>query len=198
MHIDSSYPSRLEARRAVAATRPEVLACLPDGVPAVHELYNYLVREWLPQRYPTIFTIFPGRQELENKVTGENLPMAPPSDGRQTLELLNRNVDDDILLMTPRSEKEGGGFALNALMWAFPNHSDPKKRLGGSLKDLHQRVPGYPEKLEMSMDRFFGRLEVGKVVCRSNVSCWIAYATVQLTSFDSGVSRSRLHRARVN
>lgn len=170
MHIDSSYLSRLAARRAVADKRPEVLACLPGAEPVVHELYTYLVHEWLPRRYPTIFKRSLNQNVLENEVTGEHLPLTPPLDGRKALEILNQNVDDDVLLMCPQSEDEGGGFALNALMWAFPNHSDPKKRLGGSLRDLHQRVPRYREKLELSMDRFFGKLEVGKVVCRSNVS----------------------------
>jgi hypothetical protein len=184
MHIDSSYPERLKARRAVANTRPEVLACLPAGLPAVHELYDFLVTHWLPGRYPTVFARLPDHRGLMNKVTGENLPLISPSDGRQALEILNRNVDDDVLFMTPFGQEDGGGsqpkFALNALMWAFPNHSDPKKRLGGSLSDLHQRVPGYPEKLEMSMDRFFGKLEVGKVVCRSNVSPLILFLEITI------------------
>ncbi|KIW15240.1 hypothetical protein PV08_05285 [Exophiala spinifera] len=186
IHIDSSYLERLKARRDVAASRPEVLACLPRGLPAVHEFYTYLVHQWLPQRYPTIFTLFPDRQVLENKVSGEHLPMTPPKDGRQTLEILNRNLDDDVLFMTPQSDNEEDGFALNALMWAFPNRSDPRKRLGGSLKDLHQRVPGYKERLEMSMDRYFRKLEVGRVVCRTNwaISIKASQTASQLTDKD--------------
>jgi hypothetical protein len=38
------------------------------------------------------------------------------------------------------------------------------------LRDIHGPVPGYKEKLEKSMDRFFEKLEVGRVVRRSNVS----------------------------
>ncbi|KAH7024784.1 uncharacterized protein B0I36DRAFT_332031 [Microdochium trichocladiopsis] len=186
LHIDSDYLERLQARRNVAAIRPEVLACLPRGLPAVHEFYNYLVHQWLPGRYPTIFTLFPERQTLENTVTGEHLPLTPPADGRQTLEILNRNLDDDVLFMTPRSDNEEDGLALNALMWCFPNTSDPRQRLGGSLREVHQRVPGYKEKLGMSMDRYFRRLQVGRVVCRTNwaVSIKASQTESQLTDKD--------------
>lgn len=36
------------------------------------------------------------------------------------------------------------------------------------LRDIHRPVPGYKEKIELSMDRFFARLPVGKVVKRAN------------------------------
>lgn len=36
------------------------------------------------------------------------------------------------------------------------------------LRDIHAPVPGYKEKLELSMDRYFANLPVGKIVKRAN------------------------------
>ena len=54
-------------------------------------------------------------------------------------------------------------------MTCFPNGFDTRLKLGLKLREIHDPVPGYAEKLERSMDRFFERLEVGKVVRRVNV-----------------------------
>lgn len=146
-----------------------MIACLPVAEPAVFEFYTYIVQIWLPQRYPTIFTLSSEEQVLQNRVTGEALPLAHPVTGREALELLNRNLDDDFLFMMPTGNEEGHGFLLQALIWAFPDHTDPAKRLGATLNDLHARVPGYREKLEGSLDRFFRKFESGRIICRSNV-----------------------------
>ncbi len=55
-------------------------------------------------------------------------------------------------------------------MTCFPAGFNTKEKLGMKLRDIHGPVPGYKQKLERSMDRFFEKLEVGKVVQRSNVS----------------------------
>ncbi len=52
----------------------------------------------------------------------------------------------------------------------FPSGFDTSRKFGLKLREIHGPVPGYREKLEGSMDRYFERLEVGKFVMRVNVS----------------------------
>jgi hypothetical protein len=59
---------------------------------------------------------------------------------------------------------------LQGYVTCFPAGFNTKEKFGLKLRDIHKPVPGYKEKLELSMDRTFDRLEVGKVIKRSNVS----------------------------
>ena len=60
------------------------------------------------------------------------------------------------------------GYSLQSFVWAYPVGFDPQSKLGIKLRDAHQPVPGYKEKLARSMDRYFGSMEPGKVKYRVN------------------------------
>lgn len=110
---------------------------------------------------------------MQNKITGDSLPLNCPVDISQALRLLNAHIDDDFLITLPSKRtdgEEGEEFFLHAFVWAFPNRTKPSERIGRSLKTVHARVPKYHKKLDVSMDRYFSRLETGQVVFRSNVS----------------------------
>jgi hypothetical protein len=142
----------------------------PSIKPAVNELYTWLLSTYLPQRFPTMFKLTPSH--LLNLATSEYLPLSPPSDPIQTLGILGANIDDDFLLLLPSDD--GDGYVLKGFVTCFPSGFNTKEKFGLKLRDIHGPVPGYKEKLERSMDRFFERLEVGKVVLRMNVrsKCW--------------------------
>lgn len=61
-------------------------------------------------------------------------------------------------------------YVLEAYSACFPSGFQPKEKIGKKLADIHGPVPGYKEKLEKSMDRFFARLEAGRLVKRVNWS----------------------------
>jgi hypothetical protein len=132
--------------------------------PAVDELYTWLTGVYLPTRFPTMFSL--SRTHLHNLVTSESLPLQPPSDPIHTFELLGENLDGDFLLLLPSNDE----YELQGFVTCFPSGFNTKEKFGMKLRDIHTPVPGYKEKLEKSMDRFFERLEVGRVVQRSNVS----------------------------
>lgn len=148
-------------------------ACI---IPAVNELYTWLVNVYLPTRYPTIFTLSP--PFLRNLATGLSLPLYPPKDVFETLRLLGENLDEDFLFLLPDqnrdvgagegAEKEGE-YRLKGYITCFPSGFNTKEKFGLRLSEIHGPVPGYKEKLELSMGRFFGRVGVGRVVVRSNV-----------------------------
>jgi hypothetical protein len=61
-------------------------------------------------------------------------------------------------------------YILSAYATCYPAGFNPRKKLGRPLAQIHAPVPGYADKLEKSMDRFFDKLEVGKYVKRVNWS----------------------------
>ncbi|EEP82556.1 predicted protein [Uncinocarpus reesii 1704] len=134
---------------------------------------------------------------VRNQVTGEMLPttLNPNRPTITALETLAKTVDEEMLILLPEikasnhsektSEKrtrerskprsdpsapdgEGNRYVLEAYTTCFPSGFDTRTKLGKRLDEIHIPVPGYKQKLEKSMDRFFDKLEVGKFVKRAN------------------------------
>lgn len=167
VEIDKTYLSRLTLRKQTMRDhRPIVLQADSSIKPAVDEFYTWLVSNYLPTRFPTMFTL--GKSTLLNHATSEPVPLIPPSDSIKALEVLGGNIDDDFLFLLPSEDRDG--YVLKGFVTCFPAGFNTKEKFGLKLRDIHKPVPGYKEKLEKSMDRFFDKLEVGKVVLRTNVS----------------------------
>ena len=171
--MDKTYLSRIALRKEIMRSHPStVLQAYPDSIPAVNELYSFLFSTYLPQRFPRIFTLSP--TSLYNTATSTSTPLTPSANPIETLSRIGENIDDEFLLLLKADD--GDGYVLKAFVTCFPNGFDTEKKLGLRLREIHGPVPGYKEKLEKSMDRFFDRLEVGKIVSRTNVrvSCFIS------------------------
>ena len=166
IHIDRLYAERIIARQDIIRQYPGAVDCLDTGVGMLNELYEFLVQDFLPQRFPTIFRLDCSTETVENLVTKEKLPLMAPADRYETLKTLNRNVDEDFLMLLP--SPDGDGYSLQSFVWTYPVGFDPQSKLGMKLRDAHQPVPGYKEKLALSMDRYFSNLEPGNVKRRVN------------------------------
>lgn len=142
----------------------------------MEELYAFVIGWYLPHRYPSMFRVIPipsskkGGEVLENKVTGDAWPttLANTQPTDHALEILGKTMDEDFLILLPNPSTEK--YHLSAYITCYPSGFDPAIKLGLQLSTIHTPVPGYAEKLETSMDRFFARIEVGKVVKRVNWS----------------------------
>ena len=164
--MDKQYLERMAERQKILCTHPNALKCLPNAVPMVNELYDYFITENLPKRYPTIFKLTP--TYLLNNLTQDKLPVTTPSDPIEALRLLAVNIDEDFLMLLPAPD--GDGYSLQSFVWCYPVGFDAGDKLGLKLREAHKPVPHYKDKLQQSMDRYFGKLEVGRVVFRVNVS----------------------------
>ncbi|KAI4624156.1 uncharacterized protein J4E87_005655 [Alternaria ethzedia] len=143
--MDNTYCTRLQIRtKLLNQEHHEVIACNPEAVPAVQELYEWLMGTYLPQRFPSLYRITESGKHLRNHVTDTLIPLHMPN-GEEALEIL-------------------------AFVNCFPSGFNTRSKLGQLLADIHAPVPGYAAKLEKSMDRFFANLPVGKIVKRSNWS----------------------------
>lgn len=137
----------------------------------VDELYTYFVNDYLPQRYPTIFQFQKQSGKpthLLNNVTTDLLPLTVPQDKIEALRLLAVNVDEDFLMLLPSAD--GDGYSLESVIWCYPVGFDAGDKVGLKLREAHKPVPGYKDLMQTSMDRYFSRLPVGKVIYRVNVS----------------------------
>ncbi|KAM5443448.1 hypothetical protein MferCBS31731_001221 [Microsporum ferrugineum] len=67
-----------------------------------------------------------------------------------------------------KGENRDVKYLLQAYVTCFPSGFNTREKLGKPLNGIHEPVPGYKEKLERSMDRYFEKLEVGKFVKRVN------------------------------
>lgn len=164
--MDKTYLSRIALRKEIMRSYPStVLQARSESIPAINELYTFLFSIYLPQRFPRIFIL--SSTSLYNTATCSSIPLIPSSDPIETLSRIGENIDDEFLFLLKADD--GDGYVLKAFVTCFPSGFDTEKKLGLKLREIHGPVPGYKEKLEMSMDRFFERLEVGRVVSRANV-----------------------------
>lgn len=146
-----------------------------DGAAAVRELYAYLLGTNLPERYPGIFSVLPaenesGKRHTKSSVTGKTVPTivsdTSDSGAEAALRVLGTTVEEDMFIL---QEEPDGSHRCVAFMCCFPSGFDPASKLGEGLAGIHAPVPSY-DKIGPSMERFFGRMEAGKPVCRQNVS----------------------------
>lgn len=186
IQIDNGYPERISKRKELMEKYPSVVYGFnPEMVPAIEELYEYLLGYYLPRRYSGLFKIITrkglsteGEPFLENLVTGDIYPIYPlsragMSEKLQWIEAVNyllraigSNIEEDILMLLPDNLLPHGTeepeYKMRAFCTCFPSGFNAPGFIGKPLAFIHELVPGYKEKLQMSMDRFFARIAVGK------------------------------------
>jgi hypothetical protein len=169
LQIDEDHISRLAHRRDILAKpQHEALFCTDQASGAVSELYHWLAQTYLPTRFPTLFRIDDSQSTLRNLANGDEFPLKPRDEKTALLHRLGSMIDEDVMILLPSSD--GDGYALGAYVVAYASGFDISGMKGAKLRDIHREVPGYQSKLQMPMERFFGRLEIGRYVKRANVS----------------------------
>lgn len=191
--MDNTYLERIKLRREIMESHPEAtLACNEVAEPAALELYTWLTGTYLPKRFPTCFALVSRSEDdtttnvkstkdithdtpthLLNKITSEPIPLHP-TDPLKALQTLSSHIDTDFLILLPSHPQEQQQqqtqptYTLQAFATTFPSGFSTRSKLSLPLAAIHAPVPSYAAKLEKSMDRFFARLEPGKLVRRAN------------------------------
>ncbi|KAJ5141800.1 hypothetical protein N7526_002795 [Penicillium atrosanguineum] len=180
--FDKTYPERLKIRRSLVQQHPEdVIGIISDSDArirlAVEELYSHLFKIYLPARYPSIFKTTRDKTDhinsVENLITGSIIPADAESISLHVaLKIISENIDEDFFILLPhKTDEDTPGdvvYVLEAYSACFPSGFQPRDKIGKRLADIHRPVPKYKEKLQKSMDRFFARLEAGRLVKRVN------------------------------
>lgn len=164
--MDHKYEDRVLERRQLMAQNPAiVLGAIPRGRESVEELYSFLLSDYLPRRFPTMFSLSEDGKTFRNKTTNASFETLPPDDPVQALRRLGETVEDDMFLL---HETEQGHRSV-AYVCCYCSGFDPSQKLDKLLFEIHKPVPSY-DKIGPSMERYFKKLEVGKNVKRVNVS----------------------------
>jgi heme-dependent oxidative N-demethylase alpha subunit-like protein len=164
--MDNNYEERVLARRQIMAEHPStVMGAIPAGHDSVRELYSFLLSEYLPERYPSMFSLEEDGAVFRNQVTKRTFPTAAPVDPLECFRVIGETVEDDVFLLKETDE----GHLSVAFLCCHPAGFDPSTKLGKLLKDIHAPVPSY-DKIGPSMERFFSKVKAGQFVKRLNVS----------------------------
>jgi hypothetical protein len=164
--IDQGYGDRIGHRRKLITEYGDTVhGFITGGEEPVRELYDYLLTQYLPVRFPTMFHLSNDRTVFKNLIAGRSFPARPPVDTKAALRVLGENVEEDLFLLLPTPE----GHQLVAYICCFPSGFDPSEKLGKLLSDIHKPAPGYG-KIGPSVERYFAKLEADKPVKRMNVS----------------------------
>ncbi|RLV92259.1 hypothetical protein JA1_003316 [Spathaspora sp. JA1] len=153
-------------------TRTSTLFVTDEAIPAIREFYD-IVMQYMCDKYPMYFKLQGG--QYHNGITDKYYPVDSTSVEAITLEeYLVENIEEDYIILlkdeTREDEVDGTEYFFKGGVFAFAAGFDPNDRFNKPLSFVHHPVPGYPEKLKMSMNRFFNRLKPGQFVTRSNFS----------------------------
>lgn len=164
--MDRNYKDRVMERRGLITQHPSiVVGAISQGKAAVDELYTYLMSSYLPNRFPTMFSVDGEGKLFRNTITGTSFPTLPPDDPVEALRILGETVEDDMFLLHETND----GHRSVAYICCYCSGFDPSEKLDKLLVEIHEPVPSY-DKIGPSMERFFSRVQVGKNVKRVNVS----------------------------
>lgn len=166
--MDRGYISRIQERERLIKHEPQTTICTGPLVnPAIEELYREVMIDYLPNRYPTIFKTI--GKTVHNTITGCTYPLSTAGlTPQQMLWFLGVNVEEDFFFMCP--DESDGEFRLRGFVACFPNGFLAPGRLGQSVREIHQQVPGYEKRLGNGVDRYFQRMKPGQFVGRMSVS----------------------------
>lgn len=135
-----------------------VYQCLQSSLPAQRELSGMLLEHLLTQRESY-------RQE------GDRLRCIPGQftaqiDGDEPLWSSSLWVADDLVIM----EKTAGAYSLTAASLCSPSHWRLAEKFGRTMREIHDPIPGFHQRLTPRVDRFFEHLRPKHPVVRFNWS----------------------------
>ena len=132
---------------------------------AIQELFEQIVLDYLPKRFPTIFQL--NKSGLHNSITQKCYAVHTLDfNTSDMLRCLGENVEEDFYLMVPDDQDV---YRLQGYIACFPGGFLSPAKVGMSVRELHIPVPGYVERIGKSVDKYFFRMEDGKFIRRWNV-----------------------------
>ena len=190
IRIDNGYLDRVTLRKRLLDEFPST--CMGDSsisTPAIRELYEEVMLDLLPRRYPSMFKI--SGDLFFNLITGSRHRISSTlRDSRAMLRQIGENVEEDFYFMVPNAQR--GEFVLEGFVSCFPQGLLPPNKVGLSVSEIHEPVPGYEGRLKKGVNKCFERLEPGQSVGRVNVG-FIRVSSTQidaLLTWHSGPSNA--------
>ncbi|KAL8920404.1 MAG: hypothetical protein Q9208_006285 [Pyrenodesmia sp. 3 TL-2023] len=141
-----------------------MLDYLPGSELACKELME-IALQFLCARYPQYFSLSYSEEKghvFHNGILGNETVIKD----MHPLHVLLENVPEDFAVML-RNPDDGcyylrAGVLCSSLGWNLAS------KLGMQLKEIHQPIPDYKEKMEFSMDRYFSKMPTARAIQRGS------------------------------
>ncbi|PYI11243.1 hypothetical protein BO78DRAFT_446151 [Aspergillus sclerotiicarbonarius CBS 121057] len=160
IELENTYRARLQQRKALyQKSGRTVLDYLPGSELACNELME-MVLQFLCARYPHYFSL--AGTVFHNDILETTIDVT----SKHPLEILLDNVPEDFAIML-RDDKTGdyyfrAGIICSSIGWTLSD------KMGLRLDRIHDPVPDYKEKMEISMNRFFTKMPTDKPLQRGS------------------------------
>ncbi len=160
IEIDETFAAQLSAKRALLGARHgDVFQALPEAEPASEETLRLLLQH-LRQHHADAFEF--EAAHIRNVLTGERWDIAHAR--LHPLDQAGRLVQEDFCIL----QSDGENYRLTAGAVCFPSNWRLADKIGHTLAEVHGPVPGYADKLEKPVNRFFANLSADAIVWRVN------------------------------
>lgn len=147
IELENTYRDRIAQRKELYSKNgTAVLNYLPGSELACKELME-MVLQYVCARYPQYFSVVDNRI-LQNRI----LDTESDIESQHPLEVLLNNIPEDFGIMM-RDDQTGfyflrAGVICSALGWNIGI------KIGLPLHKIHEPIPDYKEKMQLSMDRY--------------------------------------------
>lgn len=177
IEIDADYRRDLAAKRRLIETQGKVVMDIIDDDTVrlgCQELMEHIC-QWLTVRYPSLFTwrTAPSLGEdpaIVNHATAESIPLVDPNTGKMkhgttALDVVSRLVQDDFLISSPIAD---GHWLCAGGLVCFPGFYLLSEKINTPLRQTHEPVPQFNEKILLSVERTLTRLDPAKPIERTS------------------------------
>jgi Haem-dependent oxidative N-demethylase, alpha subunit-like len=160
IEIDEAFAAQLATKQVLLNARHgDVFQALPEAKLASQETLR-LVLQHLRQHHSDRFEFEDA--QLRNVLTGERWDIEHSR--LHPLDQAGRLVQEDFCIL----QSDGENYRLTAGAVCFPSNWLLSDKIGHTLAEVHGPVPGYADKLENPVDRFFNNLSADALVWRAN------------------------------
>ena len=166
--LDDRYEAEVALRRELLDQhRDEVFQACPEAKAASVEVLE-LILAFLEKQHPGCFQQFQRDQSL----TLGHTPSGAAATESHPMELAGRLVQEDLCVMQAAPEDTGDAreYCLTAAALCFPTRWNLQEKIGCSMSEIHDPVPGYREQINTPVNQFMQRLTPEKPMWRINWS----------------------------
>ena len=162
LELESTYKARVEQRKGLYEQYgTAVLNCLPGAEIAVKELME-MVLQFYCARYPQLFRLSQDKKIFINSILGTETDLSET----EPLVVLLNNVPEDFACML--RDPETGIYSFRAGIICSSLGWNCGTKIGLKLHEIHEPIPDYKEKMQMSMDRYFAKKPTDKAIQRGS------------------------------
>ncbi|KAL6362352.1 hypothetical protein LRP88_03630 [Fusarium phalaenopsidis] len=158
IELDNMYHRYIQERKKIFAKNgKDILNALPGSELACKELTEMVIH-FLCARYPRYFQL--KGNTFINHIFGTEYDLSTID----PLHVLLENVPEDFAIML--RDPQTGRYHFRAGVICASTGWSLGTKLGLGLPEIHEPVPDYREKMQLSMDRFFTKMPVSKPIQR--------------------------------